>query len=220
MERGALIVFEGLDQSGKKYLSQYADFVFNQGDWVAVDRLSFPRLYWGLDGYNLRKYLYGMVDLSPEEAYKLFSKQRHEVTDWIKALLADNTYVVIDRFYHSGIAYGMANGLDRKWCVEQELGLPKPDAVIYLDITPEESVKRSQYRARRYDTIEFQTGVKKAYEELVDNTWHRIDATGDWKTTESQMLDITHEIVREFKRKPRPLEVLTVDHFNELKRDV
>ena len=48
----------------------------------------------------------------------------------------------MNRYYHSNLVYGLANGLNQKWLESLDDGLPKADLVILLDVTQKESFSR------------------------------------------------------------------------------
>lgn len=59
----------------------------------------------------------------------------------------------------------------------QEVGLPQPNLVLYLDL-PEETAKlRLGYGNKRYEHPVFQVKVKEQYEKLFGEGWKRIDAS-------------------------------------------
>lgn len=77
--------------------------------------------------------------------------------------LAAGTTLVIDRYSYSGIAYTSAKGvphLDMSWCRASEAGLPAPDLIIYMSLSPEVSAKRGGYGEERYEKAAFQQQVK------------------------------------------------------------
>ena len=41
----------------------------------------------------------------------------------------------MNRYYHSNLVYGLANGMKEKWLDNLDVGLPKADLVILLDVT-------------------------------------------------------------------------------------
>lgn len=49
----------------------------------------------------------------------------------------------MNRYYHSNLIYGLANGLKQSWLENLDVGLPKADLVILLDVTQKESFSRS-----------------------------------------------------------------------------
>lgn len=81
---------------------------------------------------------------------------------------------MLDRYVHSGIAYGMANGLDEKWCGSVEQNLLFPDVVIFLDLSPIQAQHRIAARKAvglvcrnfRYDNVQFRNLVSKAYHDI------------------------------------------------------
>lgn len=80
------------------------------------------------------------------------------------------TYV-IDRYAYSGIVYSMANGLDRDWCIKMESNLPKPDVVLFLDLSVEDAAKRGEYGKERYEKRAFQQKVRDNYHGLIEDNW-------------------------------------------------
>ena len=72
----------------------------------------------------------------------------------IELLRPTDEIVLCNRYLHSGIAYAMAQGIDRRWTVDQQAGLPSPDAVVYLDLSASDAegacgVRRRAVRAQR-----------------------------------------------------------------------
>ena len=61
--------------------------------------------------------------------------------------------------------------MDLAWCKQPDVGLPKPDLVIFLDVNPAEAQKRGQYGAERYENLKFQEKVRENYMHLRDETW-------------------------------------------------
>lgn len=54
-----------------------------------------------------------------------------------------NKMILFDRYYHSAVAYRMAEGISKEWVLTLNSVFKKPDIGFYIDITPEESVKRN-----------------------------------------------------------------------------
>jgi len=67
------------------------------------------------------------------------------------------------------VAYSTAKGLDYKWCVTPDQGLIKPDLVIYLSADPEILSKRANYGEERFERLEFQSKVKKAFDLMFES---------------------------------------------------
>lgn len=81
----------------------------------------------------------------------LMLTNRFEVADEIeRANVVEGRNVVLDRYWASGIAYGMADGLDYEWLMRVHTRLPKAHHV-FIDIPVEESFKRRPKREDKYE---------------------------------------------------------------------
>lgn len=84
----------------------------------------------------------------------------------IKADLASGTTIICDRYYHSGIVYSAAKqlpSLSLSWAKAPEVGLPRPDLVLFLDL--EESVARGRggWGGEVYERGEMQRRVRELF---------------------------------------------------------
>ena len=61
--------------------------------------------------------------------------------------------------------------MDLEWCRQPEIGLPKPDAVLYLTLSAEEAAKRTEFGGERYEQTDFQRKVGDNYQLLKENDW-------------------------------------------------
>lgn len=62
----------------------------------------------------------------------------------IEKMLADGVDVICDRYYYSSLAY-QGSETDFDWVADMNLNCPEirtPDCCIFLDLTPEQSLKR------------------------------------------------------------------------------
>lgn len=62
-------------------------------------------------------------------------------------------------------------GMDLEWCKNPEVGLPKPDVVLYLTLSAEEAAKRPEFGGERYDRTDFQARVAENYKLLEEQDW-------------------------------------------------
>jgi dTMP kinase len=146
---GALIVFEGLDQSGKQTQAEtLREWVIARGR--ASRLLSFPD-YDTPIGSEISKALHGERDYAADTLQLLYIANRYEKRAAIEAALADGTIVVCDRYLASSIAYGEAQGLDPAWLADAQRFLPRADLTIVLDIPPETAVERKSTGRDRYE---------------------------------------------------------------------
>ncbi len=70
-------------------------------------------------------------------------------------------------------------GLPYEWCRPPDVGLPAPDLVVFLDITPEKARQRGEYGNERYEKEEMQRRVREQYKRIESENivqWATIDA--------------------------------------------
>jgi len=176
MKRGALIVFEGCDRSGKSTQCQKLMQWFQQKDTPA-HLMRFPDRSTVIGGL-IGKYLECNTDIEDHAIHLLFSANRWEMLSTMKKMLFEGKNIVIDRYAFSGVAFsGAKKNMELSWCKQSDSGLPKPDLVIFLDIDPVLAQDRGEYGAERYEKLTFQSQVRSNYMELKDETWKIIDAT-------------------------------------------
>ncbi|KAJ7515407.1 hypothetical protein O6H91_22G012400 [Diphasiastrum complanatum] len=172
-KRGALIVLEGLDRSGKS--SQCASLVsFLQQKGLEAEAWRFPDRTTAV-GTMLSSYLTSATELDDHAVHLLFSANRWEKRALLEGRLKAGTTLVVDRYAHSGVAFSAAKGLDLEWCKAPETGLPSPDLVLYLNIPAEVAAARGGYGAERYEDIGFQKKVALQFELLRASNWEVVD---------------------------------------------
>ncbi|KAL2040709.1 hypothetical protein N7G274_006688 [Stereocaulon virgatum] len=166
--RGALIVIEGLDRAGKS--TQHARVcqnLRNQGH--RVKSMRFPDRTTPI-GESIGAYLRGESQQEDHVIHLLFSANRWEAAASIRTAIEDGTTVVIDRYYYSGIVYSAAKGRDDlslRWAREPEVGLPRPDLCLFLDVSPEVAARRGGFGNEKYETSVMQKRVRELFYELV-----------------------------------------------------
>lgn len=111
----------------------------------------------------------------------LFSANRWELVPLMKKKLEQGTTLVVDRYAFSGAAFTSAKpGFCLDWCKKPDVGLPKPDLVMFLQVNPAEAALRGQFGAERYENSLFQKTVQQRFEELMKDpsvNWQVIDAS-------------------------------------------
>lgn len=150
MQRGAFIALDGLDGSGKATQTRLLAARF-AGEGVACERMDFPRYDSNCFGALIGECLAGQhgdfANLDPKIASTLYACDRRESAPAITAILARGAHVIADRFtsanqIHQGgkIADETARIAFIEWLDRMEhevVGVPRPDAVIYLRVPPE-----------------------------------------------------------------------------------
>ncbi|KAH9909590.1 thymidylate kinase-domain-containing protein [Xylariomycetidae sp. FL2044] len=162
--RGAFIVFEGMDRAGKttqaKLLQQRC---IESGRNVTFMR--FPDRTTPI-GQMIDAYLKGQANIEDHVIHLLFSANRWEAAKRIKTELEAGRSIICDRFYHSGIVYSAAKqlpSLSLSWAKAPEVGLPRPDMVLFLDL--EEAVARARggWGGEVYEKGEMQRRVRELF---------------------------------------------------------
>ena len=142
-KRGAFIVFEGVDRCGKttqcglllKHLLQLG---------VAAAAMRFPDRTTPV-GLLINQYLQSNSNLDDRAIHLLFSANRWEASKELMDKLNNGTTIICDRYAYSGVAFSSAKpeaDLSLGWCQAPDVGLPAPDAVIFLDLTQEQAEQR------------------------------------------------------------------------------
>ena len=101
----------------------------------------------------------------------------------------------MNRYYHSNLVYGMANGLNESWLESLDEGLPKSDMVILLDVTQDESFRRKSTGRDKFESDDsFIRKVSRMYKTVAKRKhWKIIDAKMDRKKVHEQILSIVEE---------------------------
>jgi dTMP kinase len=181
VKRGALIVLEGLDGSGKStQLPRLAYRLAARGHAVAPTR----EPYDCPAGRALRAHARGQAALAPEDELELFLEQRRaHVRELIEPALARGEIVLSDRYFLSTVAYQGARGLDPKELLEaNEAEFPLPDLALLLELPPAEGLARAAARAGpaepAFEREEFLARVAEIFASLERPYLERIDASG------------------------------------------
>lgn len=167
--RGALIAIEGLDRTGKT--TQTERLVAKLEELKIKHKLvKFPKRDTEI-GKLINTYLTEKsFELNDQAAHLLFSANRWEVIDEIKQDLHNGTVVILDRYVYSGVAYSAAKGLDFQWCLNPDIGLPKPDITVFLKFKNPENSGRAGFGDERYEVAEFQEKVRHVFENFNSNS--------------------------------------------------
>ncbi|KAI9834571.1 MAG: hypothetical protein M1819_002947 [Sarea resinae] len=168
--RGMLIVLEGLDKAGKTtQCARLAQNLTAHGSNVKTTR--FPNRATTI-GQMINRYLEGRTEQEDHAIHLLFTANRWEAAEQIKAWIADGHIVIIDRYYYSGCVYSAAKqnkDLDLNWARQPEVGLPRPDFCIFLDISAEDAAKRGGYGGEKYENKSMQSRIRELYKQLLES---------------------------------------------------
>jgi dTMP kinase len=172
---GALIAFEGLDQSGKETQAQtLRDALKASGHKARF--LTFPD-YGTSIGEEIARALQGERDYGPDVMQLLFIANRYERKPEMDRWLEGGLVLLCDRYMASSIAYGEAQNLDPEWLAETQKFLPRPHLTVWLDIAPETAVRRKATDRDRFERdLPLLARVRASYRrQAAAPDWVRID---------------------------------------------
>ena len=196
-----IIVIEGGDQAGKLTQSLLLEKSLKKQK-IKTKLFHFPD-YDTPIGQEIRKYLDGERKFPPQVIHCLLAANRWEKLNEILVSEEKNSVLIMNRYYHSNLVYGLANGLKQKWLESLDEGLPKADLVILLDVTQKESFSRSPRNEKgkimKRDKFEkneqFSRKISKIYRSTATKKrWKIIDAS-------KPKLEIHEEILKAFSKK-------------------
>jgi dTMP kinase len=176
---GALIAFEGLDQSGKQTQAELLRDRLKQ-DGRKARLVSFPD-YGTSIGEEIARALTGEREYGPDVMQLLYIANRYERKDDLTRWLEGGLILVADRYTASSIAYGEAMGLDAAWLTVLQQYLPPAALTIFLDIAPDTAVQRKAVDRDRYERdLAMQGRVRESYRrQASEQNWIVLDGERD-----------------------------------------
>ena len=214
--RGAFILLEGLDRSGKttqtKLLAQHLSSPHSSATAAtaaaspppACVLMRFPDRSTAI-GQMLDSYLRQSTELDDRAVHLLFAANRWEAAQPLTAHLTAGTHVVVDRYSYSGAAFTAAKGYELQWCWGVERGLPAPDVVIFLSVKSDEAEGRGGWGEERYEKAEVQARVREQFARLRQQEegrgmhWVVVDG-GSGRSIEDIAAEIRHIADRTIER--------------------
>jgi len=155
-------------------------------------------------GKEIRKYLDGKRKFPPQVIHCLLAANRWEKLDTILAAEEKNSVLIMNRYYHSNLVYGLANGLKQKWLESLDEGLPKADLVILLDVTQKESFSRTPRnkiggKIMKRDKFE----KNKEFSTKISNLYKIVAKKKQWKiiNANKSKIEVHEEILKIFSKK-------------------
>ncbi len=200
--RGAVVVFEGADRSGKTTHCMELSRTLQAVD-VSNTVFTFPTR-------NQRSGITDIIDdivrrrvhFDPPTQYMLFSAERFAMLRKMIDVVESGCTILIDRYVHSGIVYGCVSGLPRRFCMDKERGLLQPDLVILLDATHETFVMRPSGSNSFCESTGFQSVARSEYKNLADDDWLIISTEEGYESIRSAIFQRTLQVVEQVKTNP------------------
>lgn len=161
-KEGILIVFEGIDGTGKSsHAKRLASFFSSLGREVVLSHEPTN----GPWGKKLRESAAtGRLDAEQELEYFLRDRKEH-VEQLIQPSLAEGKVVILDRYYFSTMAYQGLRGFDPADIrARNEAFAPVPDLLIVLDLDVEIALQRITGRGDQANHFEKREALEKIRE--------------------------------------------------------
>jgi len=176
---GKLVVFEGIDGSGKTTVHNILKEMLSGYDYFVFSKEPTDGVY----GRKVREMLREGVGFSEELFYTILKDRAEHIDNLINPALELGKIVVLDRYFISNMVYQGRSSFEINYILMiNRMIAPEPDLVIYFDVTVEEALKRLM--ASRKEFSVFETGeelrrVRDNYESVLGlfNTY-RMNAMG------------------------------------------
>jgi dTMP kinase len=197
LEKGVLIVFEGIDGSGK---STQAEILLKRLQEEDVDVVYFREPSTGKWGRKIKKKAIHPDSLTPEEELDLFLKDRREnVAKNLKPALKKKKVVILDRYYYSTIAYQGAKGIDEELIrrMNEEFAV-EPDLVFIFDIDPKKGLERIENRKKKdrlFEREDYLVKVSEIFRSFRGKKFVHIDALKSKEKISKEIEEIVRRLI-------------------------
>ncbi len=159
--KGAFIVLEGLDGSGKSTQAKILAAKLKRSHAaVYTAEPSHEKI-----GVFIRnRILYGEIRPPTSVEALLFAADRIEhIQNEVQPLLNEGCLVVSDRYVYSSLAYQGSAGLSLEWIQAVNFYSLKPDLALFVDVAPETVLARLKRKKSVMETLETQRKVREVY---------------------------------------------------------
>uniref|UniRef100_A0A8C2QRU9 dTMP kinase n=1 Tax=Capra hircus TaxID=9925 RepID=A0A8C2QRU9_CAPHI len=139
-------------------------------------------------GKLLSSYLEKKSEVEDHSVHLLFSANRWEHVPLMKEKLSQGITLVVDRYAFSGVAFTSAKeNFSLDWCKQPDVGLPKPDLVVFLQLQLAEAAARGEFGRERYESGPFQQRALQRFQQLL------ADPSLPWKVSAARALELVQE---------------------------
>ncbi len=206
LKKGILIVFEGIDGSGK---STQALNLKQRLEEKMIDVVCFREPSQSRWGREIKLKAALPDSLTPEEELTLFQKDRAEnVEKNLKPALAERKIVILDRYYYSTVAYQGAKGIEKERIRRlNERFVVEPDLVFVLDVEAGEGLQRISERKNKdllFERQDYLEEVRKNFLALSGDNIVHIDGDESEKKISDDIARIVFNYVQKYEKDHPP----------------
>jgi dTMP kinase len=199
VKNGALIVFEGIDGTGKStQLKILENFLLHEGYQVVTSKEPTE----GVFGMQIRALYQNRGSVTLEEELELFiNDRRQHVKNLISPSMSRGSIVLSDRYFLSSAAYQGAAGLNPEVILSRNDFAPNPDLALIFEIDAEESIRRITEKRgdvlNDFEQIESLKKVDAIFRNMKCDYIRRVDATGSIDQIAAQVKRLCLEMLAE-----------------------
>jgi dTMP kinase len=166
-KRGAFIVIEGLDGSGKTTQARLlVQKLRSKHNAVYTTEPSHGKI----GSFIRENCLYEEKRLDSAAEALLFAADRvQHVQNEVIPALNEGKLVISDRYIYSSLAYQGSAGLSLSWIEAINKHALKPDLAVFLDVAPETVLQRLNRKKSIMENLETQRSVREIYLTFVAN---------------------------------------------------
>ena len=193
--KGAFIVIEGLDGSGKttqaKLLVRALRRTRDAGFTAEPSHGEIGR-------FIRRRILYGEKRMPTAMEALLFAADRIDhVQNEVMPALSSGRVIVSDRYLYSSLAYQGSAGLDLEWIQAVNGCAVRPDLALFVDVSPEIVLKRLKRKKSVMENLATQQRVREVYLLYVEKgDLIRVDGEKARGEVAKSVLDIVSEFLK------------------------
>lgn len=201
LSKGLLIIFEGIDGTGKStQLELLADYLNSAGYPTVTTREPTTGTY----GQKIRQLYINRDGVSKEEELQLFIEDRKEhVAKLLAPSLLEGKVILCDRYYLSTAAYQGAVGFDPLEIIRMNNFAPTPDIAFLFQLSPDLSIER--ITSGRGDTLnDFEQKESLEKVRIIFNSLDlpfikNIDASLSIDSVHKQIVNEINSLLRQFQ---------------------
>lgn len=196
MNKGKIIVIEGTDKAGKGTQSRLLINALKLSGRIYTI-MDFPD-YTTPIGQEIRAFLDGRRNYTVEVKHMLLSANRWEKKKEIESMIEKGTIIIMNRYYQSNLVYGVSHGLDVKWLLNLDRGLPKEDIVIVLEVNPHTSYQRVPEDRDAFEMDQkLLTKVHKNYRKLARQfNWKAVNGEKVSEQVHNEIMNIVRKVLK------------------------